>query len=48
MIKYYVYDNPSDNWSCGYDDKDDAQKDLDFDISYAWSTEATVIEADER
>ena len=46
MVKYFVFDDHSDNWSEGYDTFEEAKNDLDNDISYVWSFEAEVIKCE--
>lgn len=43
-LKYYVFDECSGNCSDFYNLREEAQKDLDKDITCAWSLNAKVIE----
>jgi len=44
MIKYYVFSDCSGICSEFYDTKEEAQADIDNDITCWWGTEAEIIE----
>ena len=44
MFKYVVVDEASDLWSDLYDTLEEAENDLNNDISHGWSTNARVVE----
>lgn len=46
-IKYVVVDEASDLWSELYDTKEEAENDLDNDLTYGWSTNAEILEVTE-
>lgn len=43
-IKYCVHDEANDFWSDLYDTLEEAQEDLDNDLTHGWSTNAEILE----
>ena len=48
MIKFYVFDETSELWSSPFDTKEEAEHELNERSEHLWSTEAQVIEVNER
>ena len=48
MSKFVVFDPGSENSSPFYSTLEAAQNDLDNNISFQWSTEAEILEAEVR
>ena len=48
MVKYVVMDPCNENHSPFYLTKEEAERDLDNSISFQWSLEAEILEAEVR
>ena len=47
MIKYVVFDECSELSSEAYESIEDAQYDLDHNVTYGWSTNAQIVEVND-